>query len=241
MKRTSYISLLILFIANTLVAQNTNRIRVEGLARVTEVPEEIMVNIDLTVKDSLYHECFKNAVETLKTLKNTFEQNGIDSDLIKSKGIAVNEATEWKQNQRIKTGYVANISLEVKSTFTQKFSEALLQSLNREDLNIKYRLAFVFSEVQKEKLKEKAIELAVADAKQKAEIIASAAGLKLTGIANIDYRTEAASYRQTDFMMVKEYDTAATTRSANDFAGVDLNPKEQVIQKSIHIEWAYAQ
>lgn len=241
MKRTTYISLFILLITNTLVAQHDNRIRVEGQARITEVPDEIIVSIDLTVNDSLYHVCFGKAIETLKTLISTFEKNGIDSDLIKSKGISVNEAYEWKQNQRIKTGYVANIALEVKSTFSQKFSESLLKSLNREELNINYRLAFGFSETQKDELREKAIELAVADAKQKAEVIARAAGLRLTGIADINFGTETSLYRPVDLMMEKEYDALPVTRMADNFSGVDLNPKEQVIQKSIQIEWQYEQ
>ncbi|MBR8537246.1 SIMPL domain-containing protein [Carboxylicivirga sediminis] len=239
MKRTTYISLMILFIANTLVAQNSNRIKVEGQARISEVPEEIIVSVDLTVKDSLYQECFSKAMESLKTLKHTFEKNGIDPKFIKSKAISVNEAYEWQQNKRIKSGYVANISLEVKDAFTQKFSDALLKSLNRADLNINYRLAFGFSEAQKEKLKAKAIELAVADAQQKAEIIANAAGVKLTGIANINYGADTPSFRPMDMMMDKEM-TPAITRADN-FSGVDLNPKEQVIISAIYMEWTFAE
>lgn len=240
MKRTTYISLFILLIANTLVAQNSNRIQVEGQARITEVPEEIIVSVDLTVKDSLYQVCFNKAMESLKTLKHTFEKNGIDAKLIKSKAISVNEAYEWQNNKRTKTGYVANIALEVKGAFTQKFSDALLKSLSRDDLFINYRLAFGFSEAQQEKLRAKAIELAVSDAKQKAEIIAHAAGVKLTGIANINYGANTPSFRPMNLMMEKE-SMPATKQMADNFSGVDLNPKEQVIMKSIYMEWAFTE
>ncbi|WP_439182079.1 SIMPL domain-containing protein [Carboxylicivirga taeanensis] len=241
MKRATYISLFLLLVTNTLFAQTNQRLKVEGQAIIYEVPEEIIVSLDLTVKDSLYHECFSKAVETMETLKNTFKKNGIDTELIKAKGISVNEAYEWKNNQRSKTGYVANIALEVKGIFNQKFSDALLKSLNRKDLNINYRFAFGFSEEQKEELREEAIALAVKDAQQKAQAIAKAAGIQLASIANINYGADTPFYRPMNLVMEEESSTPAIKARADNFSGVDLNPKEQLIQKSISIEWLFTE
>ncbi|MBK3516630.1 SIMPL domain-containing protein [Carboxylicivirga marina] len=239
MKRSTYISLFLLFISLTLSAQTTKHIKVEGIARIREVPEEIIVSVDLSIKDSLYQACFNQSMKSLNALKKTFKKNGIDPKLIKSKSISVNESYEYRHNKRVKTGYVSNISLEVKGQFTQKFSESLLKSLDQENLDINYRIGFGFSDEQKTKLRKKAIELAVTDAQEKAETIALAANLKIAGIATIKYGSSASFYEPVDMLMDTEFDTPPITRQAKSFSGVELNPKEHQIQKSIYIEWAF--
>jgi len=222
-----------------LSAQNTNKLNVEGIARLSEVPDEIIVSIDLTVKDSLYQECFNKSMEALKNLKATFKKNGIDPEAIKSKAIVVNEQYEYRHNKRTKIGYVSNIGLEIKATFTQKFSNALLKSLDKEGLEINYRIAFGFSDELKDKLRQKAIELAVADAKQKAETIAKAAGLELGSIANINYGNTKSGF-QPVLLTDSEFSEAPRTMNKS-FAGINLNPKEQHIQKSINISWNFGE
>jgi uncharacterized protein YggE len=239
MKRTTYISLFLLFIGLTVAAQSKNVIKVEGTARIKEVPEEIIVSVDLTIKDSLYQECFNKSMASLNALKKIFKSNGIDPKLIKSKNISVNEDWQYNQGKRTKVGYVSNIALELRSTFTQKFSNALLNSLDQKSLNINYRIGFGFSEEQKTKLRKKAIELAVADAKEKAETIAMASELTLSGISSISYGTQAVYPRSMDMVMENDFEAAPMKAGGQRFSGVELNPKEQLIQKSIYIEWAF--
>jgi uncharacterized protein YggE len=241
MKRTTYISLFILLFAQLSIAQSPTLLRVEGIARMTEVPEEVIVSINLNVKDSLYQTCFNKSMQSLKELKAYFKKNGIDPKLIKSKNVAVNEAFEYRHNKRMKIGYVADIALEIKAPFTQKFSNALLTSLDHESMDINYNIGFGFSDEQKTKLRQKAIELAVTDARQKAETIAKAAGLKLAGIQSINYGSQSASFRQLDMVYKQEFNSVTGAARANNFGVVDLNPKEQQIQKSISIEWSFTE
>ncbi|MCU4155106.1 SIMPL domain-containing protein [Carboxylicivirga sp. A043] len=238
MKRTTYVSLLFAFFSLSVAAQSNKTIKVEGIARISEVPEEIIVSVDLTIKDSLYQDCFNKSMASLNALKKVFKNNGIDPKLIKSKAIAVNENYEWQQNKRHKTGYISHISIEVKGAFTQKFSESLLKSLDQKNLNINYQIAFGFSEEQKTKLRKKVIELAVADATEKAETIAQAAKLKLIGISTINYGSSP-FYGPMDIVSEGVFDAPPIKGVDKHFAGVDLNPKEQQIQKSISIEWAF--
>ncbi len=238
MKRTTYISLILLVIASNLFAQNNQRIKVEGIAHMKSVPEEIIVSMDLTIKDSLYQDCFNKSMKALSALKKNFKRNGIDPSLIVSKNIAVNESYEWRNNKRIKTGYTSSIALEIKNTFTQKYSEALLTSLDENNQELNYRISFAFSENQKTELRAKAIELAVIDAKQKAESIAKAAGIELKGISFINYESTTGYDKPVFLARTMEEAYMPVSKSSN-FAGVNLNPKEQQIQKSIVIEWAF--
>jgi len=238
MKRSILISLIIVLMGLQATAQNSKRIKVEGVARIKEVPEQIIVSIDLTVKDSLYQVCFNNSMEALNTLKAHFKRNGINPENIKSRDLVVNENFEWQQNKRIRKGYISTMHLEVKDKYTAKISEKLLNSLDQKDLDLNYRISFGFTDEQKTKLRKEALELAIMDAAEKAETIANASGLKLDGIANITYASNATFYEPMDIMYENEVADMAPMKSSR-YSGINLNPKEQKIQKSVLIEWAF--
>lgn len=239
MKRLSLISLVIILFGIELSAQKTQVIKVEGIARIYEVPEEIVVSIDISVKDSTYQVCFNNSMEALETLKSHFKKNGIKTQSIKSKNLTVNENYDWVKGKRIRKGFVSTINLEVKDKYTEQYSVKLLNSLNQEGLDINYRINFTFSEEQKTMLRKKALELAIKDATEKVNTIASAANLKLSGIQNINYGTNQTFYPTPVTMM--EDDAEMPPRKASNYSGINLNPKEQLIQKSIYIEWGFTE
>ncbi|WP_430812530.1 MULTISPECIES: SIMPL domain-containing protein [unclassified Carboxylicivirga] len=238
MRRIVTLSLVLLLGANFLMAQTNNKLRVEGTAKIKAVPEDIIVSVDLTVKDSLYQVCFNRAMESLQHLKTIFKKNGIDPEFVKSKHIRVNENFEWHKNERVKTGYIAHLALEVKNTFTQKFSASLLKSLDRDDLNVNYRIAFAFSDEQKDRLQQKVIALAVADAQQKAETIAQAANVKIMKVAAIHYGNPGNTPQPLFYKADQESDRMVSSGARN-FAGVELNPKEQELRETIVMEWLF--
>jgi len=238
MKRTTLISLIIVLVGIQVNAQQAKRIKVEGIARIKEVPQQIIVSIDLTIKDSLYQVCFNNSMKAMKQLKKHFKRNGINPDNIKSKNLVVNENYEWQQQKRVKTGYISTINLEVKDIYTEEFSEKLLNSLNQKELDLNYRISFGFTDEQKTKLRQEALELAIKDASEKARILAKASGLTLDGIANITYGSHAQGYEAVDIRYESEAADAPLMKSVHQ-SGINLNPKEQKIQKSVRVEWLF--
>lgn len=238
MKRTCIISLIALLFSLQTNAQNKRLIQVEGIARIKEIPKEIIVSIDLSLKDSLYQTCFNKSVESLERLKSHFKSNGIKPKNIKVNNLVVNENFEFHKSKRIRQGYKSSISLEVKDIYNDEYSNALLKSLNQENLNISYQISFGFTDEQKTKLRRQALELAIKDATEKAEVIANASGLKLKSIEKIIYGSNSSYYGSFDIVMDEEcYDTPP--RKGNGQYGVSFNPKEQRIQKNILIEWSY--
>lgn len=238
MKRTCIIGLITVLFNFGMNAQNNRHIQVEGIARIKEVPKEIIVSIDLSIKDSLYQACFDRSVKSLEKLKSHFSNNGIKPKNIKTNSLVVNENYEFKKSKRIRKGYKSSISLEIKDIYNDKYSNALLQSLNHEGLNISYRISFGFTDEQKAKLRRQALELAIRDATEKAEVIAKASGLKLNNIEKIVYDSNSSYYGSFDIVMDEEYcDTPP--RKGNGHNGISFNPREQKIQKSLLMEWSF--
>jgi hypothetical protein len=179
-------------------------------------------------------------METYNQFKAVFEEDGIPADKIKSRQIVVNENVEWRANEKVILGYYANIQFEIKDEFTRQLSLSLLNSLNTEDLNLNYTVNFDFTEEQKTRIREKALELAVADAKEKAEVIAKATGIELTGISKINYGTSGMNFPISEFVdddLARNQLSMITRRF--DMGEVDLNPKEKTIRKVIIVKWNF--
>jgi len=212
---------------------------VQGVARIKEKPELIVITGNLIVKDSLYNECFEKALEKINVLKDIFSSNGIHKDKIKSKEIIVSESFKWEGNTRIKVGYSTNIEIEIEEIFTQDLSKKLLKSLSTKGLDLNYKIQFAFSKKQKDELRKSAIKEAVRDAKEKAEILSSAAGLNLKGIIKIDYKTSNVDFAVIEDDLIMEEMIPITRQQDYSFGQVDLNPKESTIIKSVFIDWEY--
>lgn len=239
MKKNLLLVATLLLTALPALAQKNKTIRVEGSATLFEVPEMVVTSLDVEVRGDVYNECFEESLEMLSTLKKRFKRNGIKPESIKSDGISVRERYEWNGNKRVLMGFESEIRLEIKEVFTEKFSEALLESLSEEDLNMNYRIRFEFSEAQKAEIRKKSIELAVADAMQKAEIIAAAAGLQLTGVDNIGYSADSNQYSNSIMTMDCEVNEEAKRAVGFRFSDVDLNPKEQSITRKINVVYSF--
>ncbi|MCW0485048.1 SIMPL domain-containing protein [Gaoshiqia sediminis] len=244
MKKTILLLTLIIGVVNFNFAQTKNKISVKGIARIKEKPELIVVSINLFVRTQDYNTCFQEALSALNELKSEFEKNGIEKSQLKSNEIIVSELYDWEGFQKKSNGFFSRIELEIKQTFSPESSKKLLNSLNAKGLNLSYSIKFDFSETQKEKIRELAIEKAIEDAKVKAAIISKSANLKLTGISNIRYNDSNENFGylniEDDELEVVEQSIPITQQDSQ-FGEIDLNPKEKSISKFILIEWDYVE
>jgi hypothetical protein len=223
-------------------AQRVERISVEGIARIKEKPELIVVTANLIVKDKEYKTCFEKSLSSLNELKNVFQKNGIEPQKIKSEGLYISEEYKWTGNEREKIGFYSNIEFTIEEIFSNEFSQNLLSSLSTDGLDLNYKIKFEFSETQKEKIRKLALEKAIEDANIKAQIIAKASKLQLTGISKIEYNYYQKNFGLLDMegdQLEMADEIMPITRQDFNFGTVDLNPKEKSISKVILMEWNY--
>ncbi|WP_423128452.1 SIMPL domain-containing protein [Gaoshiqia sp. Z1-71] len=240
--RTTFFLLIIIIWACESFAQSSQKISIEGIARIKEKPELIIVSANLIVKDKSYKACFEKSLSSLTELKSVFEKNGIDPHEIESEEMNISEEYNWTGMERESVGFFSNIKFEIESVFSNEFSQNLLKSLSNEGLNLNYQIRFEFSELQKEKIRKLALEKAIEDATVKAEIIAKTANLKLNGISGIEYSSNRKNFSfldmESDKLEVAD-EVIPITGVGFNFGLIDLNPKEKSISKVILIEWDY--
>lgn len=212
-------------------------ITVEGKSTVKLVPEEISFTVNLSVKDSNYARCADMAVEKLAKIKSLFVENGIDEELIKASRYSIREVQRHDPQLRkmVFDGYEANIPLTLRTQRDYEKND-LIFSLIKDNVESSFSLNFALSQEQRDAVKEKLIDLAVHDAREKAEIIAKSAGVKLGAIKLIQYGDQRTIARMNDRELLAGGSIAMKMQAESSITEV-LSPSEIIMATNIIISW----
>jgi len=244
MRRIAFLILVLLpYISSAQFENDTEPylIRVQGEFIAKQMPENVVVIMDIAVTNKEYKDCFENALKTSSVLKNTFTKNGIKEESIKTKDFSVQEDYVWEKGERIKKGYKASVNMEIENAYNNEFTNNLLRSLRENTFEVNYIIRFSLSDKQKEKLRQKAIEESVKDAINKANTIAKASNVELGEIYKISYGTSFDfNSGGIDNDIIDEHLMIPIMRQQADpprAPGIDFNPQEIAIKKTIIVEW----
>ena len=210
---------------------------VEGKSSVKLIPEQLYFNINMSVKDSNYTICTNLAIDKIEKIKNQFVQNGIDKNLIKTQNYSIREIRkhDYKTQKSVFEGYQASIPITI-TTLRDNPKNDVIFEIIKNNFSADFSLNFALTPEQIEKVKEKLIDLAVKDAKQKAEIIAKSAEVKLGKISSIQYGEP---------RTVRPYNTSADLMRAGSLPAMEarakisevINPDEVEMRTDIVISW----
>ena len=219
-------------ISTSLLSQGANSfIKVKGQASVKAQPQIMAVHIPLEVQDISYENCNNKLRATFNNLKSELIKNGFKEEDIKSDRLNIREVYNYQGSQRVRTGYSGTISMHLKTIHTSDNLSKVMNTLQKDAFNFGYSLSFELSEDQKNILKKKVLEDAVADALQKAEILTSASGMSLGPIYEINYE-----YDQTPVSPLMNSRAYAMDMEVSS-EQIEMNPDEMSIQKQVGIIW----
>ncbi len=238
MKKALLIVAVLFFTASSFAQNNEGGIiTVEGKSTVKVVPEEISFTVNLSVKDSNYTRCADMAVEKLAKLKSLFVKNGIDEDLIKTGSYSIREMQRHDPQLRkmVFDGYEASIPLTLKTARDYKKND-LIFTLIKDNVESNFNLNFGLTQEQRDAVKEKLIDLAVRDAREKAEIIAKSAEIKLGSIKSMQYGDQRTITRMNDRELLSSV-ALAKNMVADSFISEVLSPDEITMGTNIVISW----
>ena len=222
--------------ATNLFSQNTNNvIKVQGEAIIRVTPEILVVNIPIQAKDSVYEKCTKKLVDKYNRLKAALVKNNIKEETIKSDNLSVNENYIWDQRERKFDGYIGSLQVSLELNYSADKLSAIIQTLKEDEFKFGYSISFKLSEKQKSEQLENAINIAVADAMNKAKMIAKSLQIKLGKIQEINFGYNTPTYGP----LAREENYAVLSKAGNEANDLQLNLNPQLIeiQKSIGIIW----
>jgi uncharacterized protein YggE len=234
------LSLAVMLFAFGSFAQNNQNgiITVEGKSSVKLAPEEISFTVNFSVKDENYKQCAEMSVEKIDKIKKLFIKNGIDEELIKTNSFAIHEVQKYdpQLRQSVFEGYEANIPVTIRTQKDYEKNDKIFE-LIKDNLQSNFNLNFALSEEQMEMVKEKLIQLAVEDAKQKATVIAQSANVQLGKIKSIQYGEPRMIGTFNTNMELMNAEILPMTRNAKADITSVLSPNEIEMRTNIVIAW----
>lgn len=166
-----------------------------GTGKVTAVPDQATVDAGVTDQAATVQDAQNKVNAKSKQIIDAVKKLGIREIDIKTTNYSVNP--NYGNNQPVPltypireggdqaiTGYTVTQNLEINVKDTNKVN-TVIDTATKNGANIAQGANFTFSDEKKAELEQKARVMAVADAKKKAESLASAAGLKLGKILNV--------------------------------------------------------
>lgn len=215
---------------------NDNVLKVEGEAVVYETPENMNINIPLTVKDNNYAKCSKLLNEKYTKLVEEFGKISIDKSLIQTTNFSIQDSYVYANNEQKFDGYVGSINLNIEKLFNTNVLNAIINLLNSGDFKLSYNITFDFSPQQRDKLIKITLENAMADARNKADIIAKQLGVIVGEIREINF-----NYSSTSISPLLSESIMRYRGTTDKTSGIQLTPQLEQIRETIDIVWQIEQ
>ena len=168
----------------------TRTIKVTGKSNVKVSPD--YTRISLTLSDTLkeYDECLAKSVEDMNVIVDCIKRFGFERSELKTSSFEINRKMQsyrdkydnWKE-RFIGYKYTENVNFTFKNDNARLGK--ILYALAHISIIPEIRISYFCSDV--ENIKNQLLELAIKDAKKKAELLTSASDVKLCEILDIDY------------------------------------------------------
>ena len=209
-------------------------IEVTGISATEELPEDLMINIPLVVEDSTYLSCSNRLNSLLQRVKEDLGSMGIERDELSTGNYTISENFEYIKGERKRIGFKGQVNLSLRKHYKPELVDNFLNTA--EKFSLQYTVRFMLSEDQKEKLSKTAMVQAVEDAKQKAEVLSEASGVRLESISKISYGESMG--RPGPLMEVVRMSADSPGTDSN---GLKLYPGPISVNQSVRIIWHISQ
>ena len=184
------VSLVLVSVINLQAQEKISTLNVTGESTMNVRPTQTVITFQLAETKPTYSESIEALTSKVELLSKALQKADFTQQDIKTSNFNVRKNLVYDNGQREERGYIASQTVRV--TFTQE-KKRLLKILNhatssKADPSI--QINFELNEVDRKRLQNELLELAVADAHAKAEIIAKASNYSVAGIKNIIYRVD---------------------------------------------------
>ena len=215
-------------------------IKVTGKGMIRLRPDTTRITITITGIYPEYSETIRHSSEDTESLKDIISDYGFERQDLKTLSFDVDaEYENYEENgiykQRM-VGYRYRHLLKIEFDSDNERLGKILYALGNSELNPEIRLSYTVKD--QEKAKNTLLGNAVNDAKEKAAVIASAAGVSIKDIQNIDY-----SWGEIDFevrpmnrTLMKACAVSSDSIGASSY-GMDIEPDDITVSDTVTVIW----
>ncbi|WP_422359517.1 SIMPL domain-containing protein [Reichenbachiella sp.] len=202
------------------------QLNVTGQASISVQPERTIVTYSINETRDSYDEAISTMTKRIDALTNALTKIGFKKEEIKTANFNIRQNRKYRQSEPKGEEYVASQTLEIRFDHSTKRLLEVLNKTTSDESAPSVSIAFGMSDEQEKTVKNQLIQKAVADARAKAEVIASATGYQIKGIKEINYGGSSNTPRPyaTNMGMMKSF----AESDMSNFEAKDLTISDQV-------------
>ena len=210
-------------------------IRVTGRGSVSVKPDTTSLKITFEGAYKDYEETVKQSAEKTKILREAIEKSGLHGEDLKTKDFSINSEYESYRDhnddyKKRFIGYKFHHRTEIQFPTDNKILGRILYELSVCSVKVEFSIGYTVKD--KDEVKKEVIKRAVENSREKAEILATAAGVKLGEVQSIDYSWGEIEIRTSpvDMFEVK----SCKMESSYD---IDIEPDDIDVADTVTILW----
>ena len=192
------------FSVNSIQTTKTNLFSVSGIGKATGIPDTAQISVGVTKTASTVASAQDQANSAANKIIEDLKKLGINDKDIKTTNYTVNPNYDFSRGGQNVTGYTVTQTLEINVTPIDIANRAI-DAATLDGANLIGGVNFTFNEKTKKKLEDKARNEAVKMAKEKAESLSRATGIRLGKIVDVQ---ESGNFEPRLIMMTQALDEA---------------------------------
>lgn len=232
MKKILFILPVFLF-ALTAMAQEIPLIEVEGKSEISVMPDQALIHVNLMEKAMNVKDVTNALNKKTKSIKDAMEKTGIKDYEFTVDNYYVNVNRIYTRGTSKDSGYVATQNVKIVVKNIDEDMVEVVETLHQ-TANMGFNVSFNISEGQKKTYDKQLLELAIADAKTKAETIAASLGIDKVKVQKVIYTTG-----QNNFQPIMMRSESMMVKSADDYQEPVFSPEAQKLTDRILVAFSF--
>ncbi len=204
-------------------------LKVQGEGRVSATPELIVLGIKVSNKNLDYSSAIAGLNTRTEQVRAAIESAGLKRDDLKTTDFGVqSDYKQDKEYNRTFDGFVARHVVRISFAMEKQLTNNVFRSLSASGSGAEFEISF--DVVDRKAVKNRAIAAAVQNARERAEVLAQAAGVSLGKIVDISY-----GFAEVRISSGRDY--CLSSEAPPDFEGPDLDPQDLTAEDNVTITW----
>lgn len=213
-------------------------IHIKGVGHAEQTPDRVVLSLTLTAQNREYSAAMKVGSQQIEMLRESIVEVGFKADDLKTTNFNVrtiyeNEETQDGNTKRYSqsfVGFECQHSLQLAFDFDNDMLSAAVDAIANCLSQPRISVAFTIKDV--DAFNEKLLKSAARDAKRKAKLLSTAAGVKLGKLLNIDYSWDEINVRRE--LIFDEMPLAEPTYADTNF---NFQPEDVKATDTVDFTW----
>ncbi|WP_339923645.1 SIMPL domain-containing protein [uncultured Cyclobacterium sp.] len=215
------------------MAQETSKISVDGKSEIKVSPDEALVRVSLTTKAMKTADATEGLNRKAAEVTNALKKSGVKNYELKADNYFVNINRVYTKGTSRDSGYVASQTLRVLVKDTGEDLVKVIEALHS-NVDMGFQLELQLSENKKKEYETELLQLAIKDAKNKAELIANSLDLEKITVHQVFYGEAPGTYQP------KMYRSEAMMINAdNQRTAPTIQPDEQTLSDQVKVIFTF--